>query len=53
MTRQLALITKDADGEPVTDRLECAFVDGDLTLWHTGQIENGYQLAKRLLKARL
>ncbi len=53
VTRQLVLITKDADGEPVTDRLECAFVDGDLTLWHTGQIENGYQLARRLLKPRL
>ena len=49
-TRQIVLITKDADGEPVTDRLGCAFVDGDLTLRHTGQIENGYQLAKRLLK---
>ena len=53
VTRQVLLITKDADSEPVTDRLECAFVDDDLTLWHTGQIENGYQLAKRLLKARL
>jgi hypothetical protein len=53
VVRQLLLITKDADGEPLTDRLECAFVDGDLTLWHTDQIENGYQLAKRLLKARL
>ena len=46
------LITKDGDGAPVTARLECAFVDGDLTLWHSGQIENGYQLAKRPLKAR-
>jgi hypothetical protein len=52
VARQLLLITKDADSEPLTDRLECAFVDGDLTLWHAGQIENGYQLAKRLLKAR-
>ncbi len=51
--QQLFLITKDADGEAVTDRLEFAFVDGDLTLWHTGQTENGYQLAKRLLKSRL
>ena len=33
VARQVLLITKDADGEPVTDRLECAFVDGDLTLW--------------------
>ena len=52
VTRQLVLITKDADDEPITERLECAFADGDLTLWHSGQIENGYQLAKRLLKAR-
>src|ERR1700716_2555139 len=50
--QQLLLITQDADGEAVTDRLEFAFVDGDLTLWHTGQTENGYQLAKRLLKSR-
>jgi hypothetical protein len=51
--RQLLLITKDADADAVTDRLEFAFVDGDLTPWHTGQIENGYQLAKRVLKSRL
>ena len=51
--RQLLLITKDADGEAITDRLEFAFIDGDLTLWHTGQTENGYQLAKRLLRSRL
>jgi hypothetical protein len=51
--RQLLLVTKDADGEAVTDRLEFAFVDGDLTLWHAGQTENGYQLANRLLKSRL
>ena len=51
--RQLVLITKDAGGEAVTDRLEFAFVEGDLMLWHTGQPENGYQLAKRVLKSRL
>ena len=51
--RQLLLVANDAGGEAVTDRLEFAFVDGDLTLWHSGQIENGYQLAKRLLKPRL
>jgi hypothetical protein len=51
--RQLTLVTKDAGGEVVTDALEFAFVDGDLTLWHAGQTENGYQLAKRLLKSRL
>ena len=51
--RQLLLITTDAAGEAVTARLEFAFVDGDLTLWHNGQPENGYQLAKRVLKSCL
>jgi hypothetical protein len=51
--RQLLLVAKDAGGEAVTDPLEFAFVDGDLTLWHNGQIENGYQLAKRVLKPHL
>ena len=49
-TRQLLLLTTEAEGEAVRAGLDVAFVDGDLTLWHAGQIENGYQLAKRLLK---
>ncbi len=51
--RHLVLLNTDAEGEAVTESIEFAFVDGDLTLWHGGQIENGYQLAKRLLKPRL
>jgi hypothetical protein len=51
--RAIQLMSRDGDGALAADRLGLAFVDGDLALVHEGQIENGYQLAKRLLKTRL
>ena len=44
---------QDGDGPAQSEPLPVVFVDDKLLLWHAGQTENGYQLAKRLLKARL
>lgn len=52
-TRQLRMNIKDGDQDPQSELLETVFVDDELLLWHAGQTENGYQLARRVLKPRL
>ena len=52
-SRQLNMHIKDGDQDPQLELLETVFVDDELLLWHAGQTENGYQLARRVLKPRL
>jgi hypothetical protein len=52
-SRRLQVTIQDGDAPAKTEPLPVVFVDDTLLLWHAGQTENGYELAKRVLKSRL
>jgi hypothetical protein len=52
-SRRLQVTIQDGEAPAKTEPLPVVFVDDTLLLWHAGQTENGYQLAKRLLTSRL
>jgi hypothetical protein len=52
-SRRIQVTVRDGDAPATTEPLPVVFVDDTLLLWHGGQTENGYQLAKRLLRPRL
>jgi hypothetical protein len=51
--RTVIMTIRDEPQDARSEQLEVVFVDEELLLWHAGQTENGYQLAKRVLKPRL
>jgi hypothetical protein len=50
--RAILMTVGDEGQNAQTEPLEIVFVDQELLLWHDGQTENGYQLARRALKPR-
>src|SRR5262249_22839350 len=51
--RTILMILSDGGEDAAPESLSIVFIDQELLLWHDGQTENGYQLARRVLKPRL
>ena len=52
-SRRLQVTTQDGEAPATTEALPVVFAGDTLLLWHEGQTDNGFQLAKRLLKSRM